>query len=385
MILGIDTSNYTTSLAIVSDKGEILADERRALRVKAGEKGLRQSEALFQHLENLPALSGKLFEVYRQQIKAIAVSNKPRPAPGSYMPVFLAGLRFAQVISQALGVPLYCFSHQEGHIRACLHNKDSVNYGRFLAWHLSGGTSELLLVENGQIEIVGGSKDISFGQLLDRIGVVLGLGFPCGAELDDTALAAVEQIGRSEQVRKAIQPDRIADAGRKTSDVRIITGGKPLDGVSDAGRMTYDVRIITDGKPPDGVSDAFINPHAGTEGVSRKPLSRIPIDGLYCNLSGLETQAKHEAAGISAQGLSPRAFVYDVFCLVADCLNEISGKAADMYGVGIIVFCGGVSASDFLRKYISVNNINCVFCSKALSADNAAGIAMLGLDALRFK
>jgi N6-L-threonylcarbamoyladenine synthase len=57
-----------------------------------------------------------------------------------------------------------------------------------LAWHLSGGTTELLYVEpeakNFSCSKIGGTTDISAGQLIDRTGVLLGLSFPCGKELD---------------------------------------------------------------------------------------------------------------------------------------------------------------------------------------------------------
>ena len=52
--LGIDTSNYKTSLAVVDKTGEVLFNYQKFLDVKPGEKGLRQSEAFFQHVQKLP-------------------------------------------------------------------------------------------------------------------------------------------------------------------------------------------------------------------------------------------------------------------------------------------------------------------------------------------
>lgn len=194
MILGIDTSNYTTSVALTDSNGNIRLDKRTPLVVKQGERGLRQSHALFQHMENLPLLlSEVLKEPFRSQIKAIAVSSRPRPVEGSYMPVFKAGMQFGSVLSNALAVPYYTFSHQEGHLAAAAHNtliNDQVSY---FAYHLSGGTCELLDVNEQHISIIGGSNDISFGQLIDRFGVATGLAFPAGRAMDEIALSQWEE------------------------------------------------------------------------------------------------------------------------------------------------------------------------------------------------
>lgn len=190
-ILGIDTSNYTTSAAIVED-GTVVYDERCLLNVKLGEKGLRQSEALFQHIDNLPLL---LNTPLLKGINAVCVSEKPRPVEGSYMPVFKAGISIGMSISSALGVPFYKTTHQEGHIEAAVH---SIGFksDSFVAIHMSGGTTEVLKVNSNDkgydIDILGGTKDISFGQFIDRIGVALGLPFPSGKYMDEYALEIKE-------------------------------------------------------------------------------------------------------------------------------------------------------------------------------------------------
>ena len=187
-VLGIDTSNYTTSAALINRSGEILSDLRSQLTVKQGERGLRQSHALFQHIETLPHIIEEAIGGNGEKIGAVAVSERPRPLETSYMPVFKAGESFAVVISSALGIPVYKFSHQENHIEAVRHYSGLKDRKCFLCFHLSGGTCELLRVMEGSIEILGGSRDISFGQLIDRTGVHLGLPFPCGAEFDRVAL-----------------------------------------------------------------------------------------------------------------------------------------------------------------------------------------------------
>lgn len=192
-ILGIDTSNYTTSIAITDRDGTIIADERKLLLVKQGEKGLRQSEAFFQHMNALPELiEAVMKKAAGSRMAGIAVSTRPRPINGSYMPVFKAGESTAKMIAASLEIPLYEYSHQEGHVEAVRYYSEFKDCREFLCFQLSGGTCELLKIKDGAIEIIGGSKDISVGQLLDRIGVGLGLGFPAGKELDQMALNGQE-------------------------------------------------------------------------------------------------------------------------------------------------------------------------------------------------
>ncbi|MBE6665348.1 MAG: hypothetical protein E7603_03870 [Ruminococcaceae bacterium] len=190
-ILGIDTSNYTTSVALVSEDG--FRQSRKILSVGKGECGLRQSNALFLHTVNLPEMMRALKPMGK--LDAVAYSAYPRDVEGSYMPCFLAGQSAAESISSALDLPIYRFSHQAGHLMAAVKTCGNENVGKspFLAFHASGGTTELLYAEpNDEIgfsaEIIGCTKDISAGQLVDRVGVMLGLSFPCGGELEKLAL-----------------------------------------------------------------------------------------------------------------------------------------------------------------------------------------------------
>ncbi|MBK5253024.1 MAG: O-sialoglycoprotein endopeptidase [Peptostreptococcaceae bacterium] len=189
LILGIDTSNYKTSIAVVDYDGNILVNDSKLLDVPKGEKGLRQSDAFFKHSNDLPNMLFKVLndEEIRKNIKRVSVSTRPRSVEGSYMPVFRAGENAAVIMSSALGVPLRRFSHQEGHIKAIKEYSDIKNKDKFIAYHLSGGTTEALLVNNGKIEIIGGTKDIAIGQLIDRVGVKLGMDFPAGKEMDKIA------------------------------------------------------------------------------------------------------------------------------------------------------------------------------------------------------
>lgn len=187
-VIGIDTSNYTTSIAFFDGTGG--ENCSKLLPVKSGELGLRQSDAVFAHIKSLPELSGRLFSHVREEIRAVGVSTRPRAVEGSYMPCFLVGLSHATLLSNALHVPLVEVSHQQGHVAASLWSAGHLELmdEPHLAWHLSGGTTELLLVEpEGKLvkcTKIGGTTDISAGQLIDRTGQLLGLPFPSGKHLD---------------------------------------------------------------------------------------------------------------------------------------------------------------------------------------------------------
>lgn len=188
-ILGIDTSAYTTSLALIdAETNEILADERKVLEVKKGQKGLRQQEAVFQHLKNLPELYKRLNQD-TSMVSIVSVSSKPRNEEGSYMPVFIVGQNFGKVISDTLNCKYIEYSHQENHISASLIDKYKNMDERLLAVHISGGTTEFIVAEKSakgfRTEIVGGSKDITFGQLIDRLGNLMEFPFPCGKHMEE--------------------------------------------------------------------------------------------------------------------------------------------------------------------------------------------------------
>ena len=194
LFLGIDTSNYKTSLAVIDDSASIVFEKSELLEVKPGSRGLRQSEAFYQHSMRLPGyIEEALDAVPASDIKAIGYSARPRRQQGSYMPCFNAGINTAKTLSAALSLPAYSFSHQEGHAAAIIPQDET---GLLVFMHLSGGTTEFLLCELDDkgygMEIAGGTKDISFGQLLDRAGVALGYPFPAGRYLDEIALEHIE-------------------------------------------------------------------------------------------------------------------------------------------------------------------------------------------------
>lgn len=320
LILGIDTSNYTTSLSITNGEGEIIVDSRKPLMVKQGERGLRQSHALFQHMENLPDMILELFsQVDKSHIKAVAVSERPRPLEDSYMPVFRGGINYGKILAASLGVPFFPFSHQEGHIEAIKHGGPLDQAKVFLACHLSGGTCEILkvsMLDNAydQIEIIGGSKDISFGQLIDRVGVAMGLSFPAGKQLDQLTL---------EYERRSLQ------CNEQTASLK-------------------------------------------------NTLSKIALDDLLINLSGIETQCH--------RNIDSASLPWDLFTRIAECLCMLAERAMENTGIYEMIFAGGVSSSEFIKKklegHFKEKKAVLAFGNAQLASDNAVGISLLGGKAL---
>jgi Metal-dependent proteases with possible chaperone activity len=312
-VLGIDTSNYTTSAAITDKSGNVIRDCRQQLAVREGRRGLRQSEALFQHVDNLPdVLHNVLDDDTRRDIRAVAVSTRPRPREDSYMPVFKAGITEAAAVSDALGVPLIKFSHQEGHIAAVKEFTPYAEENEILFYHISGGTTELLKVtdyfskKGMKIEIIGGTKDISFGQLIDRIGVALGCSFPSGKEMDDSV-------------------QRFCELGEQASHV----------------------------------------------------LTPITLDGLYFNLSGIESQTMRF---IEEDEMSFIDLSIELFDKIAECFIRLTAEAISETGINRVVFGGGVSSSRYLRNLLKANMTGLAFGD--YSADNAVGTALLGRNRL---
>ena len=193
-VLGIDTSCYTTSAALVSTNGRLVASSRRLLTVEEGERGLMQSQGLFQHVRNLPDMvADVMLKAPDAQIVAVCASTRPRPAEDSYMPVFRAGESQARAAAAMLRVPFYPVSHQEGHVRAAMVDSGIEASQPFLALHLSGGTTEILLSDRGELTLLGGSLDLHAGQLVDRTGVRMKLGFPAGPALERLAREGVKR------------------------------------------------------------------------------------------------------------------------------------------------------------------------------------------------
>lgn len=194
MTAGFDTSNYTTSAAVMTN--DKITNYKQVLNVAENQRGLRQSDAVFQHTVNMPRLVSEMAKDFDlEKIEAVGVSTRPRNIDGSYMPCFLVGINTARTAAKFCGCKCYETSHQVGHILAALYSADKLELinKKFVAFHVSGGTTEALLVTPDKeniinAQIISESTDLKAGQVIDRTGVLLGIRFPCGAELEKEAL-----------------------------------------------------------------------------------------------------------------------------------------------------------------------------------------------------
>ncbi len=328
--LGFDTSNYTTSVA--SFDGAVGDNASRLLPVKPGELGLRQSEALFSHIKRLPELSDRLFaRLDPSQLRAVGVSTRPRAVEGSYMPCFLAGECQARVLASALHVPLYEFSHQQGHIAAVLWSAGRLDLlgSEFLAWHLSGGTTELLHVRTtaaGDIacEKIGGTTDISAGQLIDRTGQLLGLDFPAGRAID-----------------------ALAEQG---------------SGIKDQGSGIKDCR---DGTLPSAVHGSAA---AHTGAPRDRAFFRVKVNDCAFSLSGVENQVR----AFRERGGSEAETAYFALRSVVEAVKKATSNAEKDRKLPVL-FSGGVASNSMLRRRMP----EAIFGAPQYSTDNAMGIAVL--------
>ncbi len=231
--IGIDTSNYTTSICAVDESGAVFFEDRRLLQVPKGKNGLQQSAALFQHLTRLPDRLDVLQDALSEKmIKAVGVSSKPRPRPGSYMPVFLPGLLAAKGIAAGAKVNLWETTHQEGHIAAAEASANLPIEGDrpFLVYHLSGGTTDLLWVKkNGSgytIRELYSSLDLHVGQFIDRIGVAMGLSFPSGKEIEALAMRS---NGNFPAIPSAVKSGAPSFSGPLTAALKLLDQGVPKE------------------------------------------------------------------------------------------------------------------------------------------------------------
>ena len=252
----------------------MLTEARRLLQVQEGRCGLQQSEMVYQHTRNLPELMQQVYKAGNFKVAGIGVSARPRPLADSYMPAFLAGLGLARSLGAALGVPVTELSHQENHLEAGVWSAGGPEAGRFLLLHASGGTTDLLLAERGgagahyQLTELGGSLDLHAGQFVDRVGVALGLGFPCGPALEKLAATATEIA----PVPVAVRGLTLSFSGPATAAVRAAKAGAApaalAAGVQQAIGLAL-ARLLANGAAEAKVSDVLLVGGVGANATIR--------------------------------------------------------------------------------------------------------------------
>lgn len=233
--LGIDTSNYTTSVAIFNSDTKEIISKKKLLPVKEGEKGLRQSDAVFHHTVQLPVLIEELFSDFNGEIDCIGVSSKPVDSDKSYMPCFLTGMGVASALSTVNKKPVYYFSHQQGHIASVLQSTDNTDlFGKkFIAFHVSGGTTEAVLVnpDNEKIlktENIFYSSDLKAGQAIDRVALSLGLSFPGGKELD----ALSRKSDKTFKLKPSIKDNTVSLSGVENKCKKMLDEGEKYEDIA---------------------------------------------------------------------------------------------------------------------------------------------------------
>lgn len=224
--LGIDTSCYTTSVALINQQGKLVSEARKILDVKEGRCGLQQSEMVFQHTRNLPKLLEEAFADKKIELSGVGVSGYPRPLADSYMPAFLAGLSAAKAVALTNGIPLHIISHQENHMEAGMWSAGGPQADRFFMLHASGGTTDLILCEKTadkryKLQEIGSSIDLHAGQFIDRIGVAAGLPFPAGKHLEKLA----EQAKEMAEIPVSVRKTSISLSGPATAALRKLQAG----------------------------------------------------------------------------------------------------------------------------------------------------------------
>lgn len=244
-----DTSNYTTSFAVCNGEGKIVLNCKKLLNVSEGQRGLRQSDAVFQHTAAMSFVSSRISDFRREHpdagFAAVGASARPRDIAGSYMPCFLVGRSEASVCASILNAPFYEFSHQAGHIMAALYSSESLDYLQkpFAAFHVSGGTTDILLSEGFsdgvfKVERIGGTKDLNAGQVIDRIGVLMGLPFPSGVHLERLALENELKVPKFRSKVTGLEcnlsglENKAAELYKKTEDKRL-TSAFVLNSIAD--------------------------------------------------------------------------------------------------------------------------------------------------------
>ena len=336
--MGIDTSCYTTSLAVLDAEGQLVIDSRKLLKVKTGERGLRQSNGLFQHIVNLEEMVSQL-DFAKGKIKSVTASKKPRNEDGSYMPVFRGGSLAGSFLAAGSNGKYYELSHQEGHLFSALWSlRNSIKLeelDRFMFFHISGGTTELLLAERQKplverqnlceevqndvrykLTKIGGSTDLNGGQFIDRVGVASGLDFPCGAEMD-----------------QLLQ--------------KFLLNGQMVNKILN-GQMENKINL------------------------------RITVNGSEFSFSGPETQAVR----LLESGEERELIFKSVFDSIEKALGKSVINAGKEYGISKIIISGGVAANSFIRegltKRLSKEKIDVLFPDIKYASDNAVGNAYFG-------
>ncbi len=221
-ILGIETSCDETAAAVVEDGCHILSNvvaSQAELHARYG--GVVPEVASRKHLESIVPVLEAALETARctlADLEAIAVTHGPG-LPGSLM----VGLNAAKAIALARDLPLLGINHLEGHLYAnWLVDGQEPSFPN-LTLIVSGGHTDLVLMEgHGRYRCLGRTLDDAAGEAFDKVGRLLGLGFPGGPAIERAAVGARPAL-RLPRARVA-GPYDFSFSGLKTAALRLVRG-----------------------------------------------------------------------------------------------------------------------------------------------------------------
>ena len=194
IILGIETSCDETSASVVEDGIKVhsnIVASQQELHSRFG--GVVPEIACRAHTDTIITVIDKAVteaNIKLSDIDAISVANTP-----GLIGALLIGLTTAKTLSWLLGIPLITINHLHAHIYASKIEHEDIDYPA-ISLVVSGGHTSLFLTQSETRHTqVGGTIDDAAGEAFDKVGKILGLGYPAGPEID-----TISQKGNEEAI-----------------------------------------------------------------------------------------------------------------------------------------------------------------------------------------
>ncbi|MDP7530030.1 MAG: tRNA (adenosine(37)-N6)-threonylcarbamoyltransferase complex transferase subunit TsaD [Candidatus Scalindua sp.] len=194
IILGIETSCDETSASVVEDGIKVhsnIVASQQELHSRFG--GVVPEIACRSHTDTIITVIDKAVteaNIKFKDIDAISVANTP-----GLIGALLIGLTTAKTLSWLLGIPLITINHLHAHIYASKIEHEDIDYPA-ISLVVSGGHTSLFLTQSETRHTqVGGTIDDAAGEAFDKVGKILGLGYPAGPEID-----TISQKGNEEAI-----------------------------------------------------------------------------------------------------------------------------------------------------------------------------------------
>ena len=182
-ILAIETSCDETAVAVLENKTNVLVN-LVASQIDVHKKfgGVVPEVAARHHFENMKYLLSETFDkVNPESLDYVAVTYGP-----GLVGALLVGVSAAKGISLSLGIPIVGVNHLHGHISSIYLAYPNLK-PPFVVLLASGGHTEIVLVRENSLRVLGKTLDDAAGEAFDKVARVLGLGYPGGPEIDRIA------------------------------------------------------------------------------------------------------------------------------------------------------------------------------------------------------